>query len=218
MLKLAPVYNNSNDEVRVVNLQAHSSIVTLDPDTIPTLVESPVLKKKIAADKDPVYKVQKMSYPLKGNWLIYGESFFKSFLSKLESRPIPGSKSGHVWSGMERPPTDFYLVGGRVDSNGDGTGDVYFKNYIPKKGDKSDNDRFIDDIQMNMVHFSLCTWPDIMEVEDPATGVVTRTAISSRKGERNDAVEYDLGAMKQETNTAKQGGDKKKPKHTHGER
>ncbi len=47
MHKFQPVYNSSTDEVRVVNLQEHSSIVTIDPDTIPTIADSPALEDRV---------------------------------------------------------------------------------------------------------------------------------------------------------------------------
>ncbi len=201
-------YNDDNDsDFRVLNLlDTSSSGVAIKPDVIPNLVTASAEKEIMENDKDPYYKVQRMEYPIVGNRIEYTESFFESFLNKLKNSPIPGSKSGHTsFFSSERPETDFYLVGGKLEKNGDGTGIVYFKNYIPKEGATSTNKRFITENKANMVHFSLVTCPKLIVENDPATGDVKRTAVESVRGERNDAVERDMGAMKQETNAGKSG-------------
>ncbi len=150
-------YNDENDsDFRVLNLlDVSSSGVAIKPDVIPNLVTASAEKEIMEDDKDPYYKIQRMEYPIVGNRIEYTESFFESFLNKLKDSPIPGSKSGHgSFFGSERPDTDFYLVGGKLEKNGDGTGIVYFKNYIPKEGATSNNTRFITENKANMVHFS----------------------------------------------------------------
>ncbi len=201
-------FNDENDsDFRVLNLlDTSSSGVTIKPDTIPTLVTASAEKEIMEDDKEPFYKIQRMEYPIVGNRIEYTESFFESFLNKLKNSPIPGSKSGHTsFFSSERPDTDFYLVGGKLEKNGDGTGVVYFKNYIPKEGATSSNSRFITENKANMVHFSLVTCPKLIVENDPETGDVKRTAVESVRGERNDAVELNMGAMKQETNAGKSG-------------
>ncbi len=58
----------------------------------------------------------------------------------------------------------------------------------------------IKDCKNNKIHFSLVSYTRDLYEEDPVTGETKITAIGSIKGERNDAVERDLGAMKQKTN------------------
>ncbi len=195
---------NIEADFRVVNL-VDTTTVTIKPDVIPTLIKDSYMKDLLKNDDAPYYKIQRMEYPLMGNRIRYTESFFESFLNKLPERPIPGSKSGHSIFGGDRPDTDFYLVGGKLEKNGDGTGIVYFKNYIPKEGALSSNARFIDENKLNMVHFSLVTCPKLVIENNPETGDVMRTAVESIRGERNDAVEHSMGAMKQETNAGKSG-------------
>ncbi len=201
-------YNDDNDsDFRVLNLLDTSGKgPKINVADIPTMISASDEKNIMEDDKDPFYKVQRMEYPAIGNRIEYTESFFESFLSKLKIAPIPGSKAGHgsYFSG-ERPETDFYLVGGKLEKNGNGTGVVYFKNYIPKEGATSSNKRFITENKSNMIHFSLVTHTKLITETDPETGENRQTAIESVRGERNDAVERDMGAMKQETNAGKPG-------------
>lgn len=175
------------------------AVLNIDPDTIPTLVPKSIMDEWLKNDSAPYYKLQKINYPIKANGIFYDESFFESFLSKTKERPIPGSKSGHEMYWGKRPPTDLLLVGGKIEKNGDGTGSIYFKNYIPPKGDSGDNEIFIRENRSGMVHYSLVTYPeeDIIINENGEEEIHCTKSI---KGERNDAVEYDLGAMKQVTN------------------
>jgi hypothetical protein len=174
------------------------SKLDLRSDQVPTLVPSDVMKEWNSGDDDPYYKLQKIEYPIRANGLVYEESFFESFISKLNERPIPGSKLGHTW-GPGRGPTDLILVGAKIEKNGDGTGSVYFKNYIPPVGESGTNEVFIKENKSDMIHFSLVTYPkEIIETSDEGT---TIRIVESLFGERNDAVEYGTGAMKQVTNS-----------------
>lgn len=165
----------------------------LSESEVPTLVPSEKLAVLTNGDGAPYYKIQAIKYPVRGTGGIYEEAFFQSFVDVTKERPIPGAKRGH-WT-ANRGASDFYMIGGRVDSNGDGTGTVYFKNYIPPKGDGTDNERFIQDAKAGIVHFSLVSAPAYTVDE---YGIYHFTA--SQGYERNDAVEYGTGAMKQQTN------------------
>jgi len=188
------------------NFIQNDTKLNIDPETIPTLIPKATLKEWQDGDTDPYYKIQVFEYPILANGVHYQESFFKSFISKLKERPIPGAKDGHHLSWGERPQTDFIMIGGKVSSNGDGTGKAYFKNYIPKEG----NDVFIRENKSDMVHYSLVSYTKD-EYEEDENGDFIINAIESIKGERNDAVEYGLGAMEQKTN-ADSGDSKDKPK------
>jgi len=186
---------------QVVLLNYKQSVVKqkIDPESIPTLVPESTLKEFQKDDPEPYYKAQKIEFPIVANGLNYQESFFQSFISKLNERPIPGSKSGHNIFDGERPPTDFLLVGAKIENKSKGKGFVYFKNYIPKTGATTPNETFIKENKVGMVHFSLVTYPKYEVIEDKEGNEIVNI-IESLYGERNDAVEYNLGAMKQETN------------------
>jgi len=173
--------------------------LTVSPEDIPTLVPLEILKKWQVGDEKPYYKIQMIEFPIKANGVIYEESFFKSFINKTKERPIPGSKAGHSISWGERPATDLLMIGGKIESNGDGTGRAFFKNYIPPVGETGSNEIFIRENESDMVHYSLVTYPKELRDEDNDGNIVYH-AIESMFGERNDAVEYNTGAMKQVTN------------------
>jgi hypothetical protein len=192
---------NESTELRRLNILAENiaSVVPV-PDDIPTLVPASTLKQWMEDDKEPFYKCQAINYPIKANGINYKESFFQEFVSKLSDRPHPGSKSGHETQWGKRATTDLLLVGGKLQRNNDGTGIVFLKNYVPKKAD-SDNENFIKECKADMVHFSLVafTRDEIIQDEDG----ITINVIGSIRGERNDAVEFGMGAMEQKTNEQK---------------
>jgi hypothetical protein len=186
-------------ELRRLNiLRENISDIIPEAVDIPTLVPETKLKLWMDGDEKPYYKLQAINYPIVANGVNYKESFFAEFISKLNSRPIPGSKTGHSMTWGERPPTDFLLVGGKLQKNGDGSGTVFFKNYIPPVGASGPNDVFIRENKSDMVHFSVVAYTKDEIIQDD-TGI-TVNVIGSIKGERNDAVEYGLGAMEQKTN------------------
>lgn len=173
--------------------------LNIDPSTIPDLIPKEIINQWQEGDTNPYYKIQKIDYPIQANRINYLESFFESFIDKLKERPIPGSKAGHEINGMKRPPTDLIMTGAKLDSNGDGTGSVYFKNYIPPEGESGSNNVFIKENKSDMIHFSLVSYTKDDYYEDDDGNQVINV-IGSIKGERNDAVEYGLGAMSQVTN------------------
>ncbi|MDD5303044.1 MAG: hypothetical protein PHS14_08025, partial [Elusimicrobia bacterium] len=135
---------------------------------------------------------------------VYDGSFFKSFINVTRDRPIPGSKRGHEWT--SRGKSDFYTVGGRIDSVDNGkTGTAYLKIYMPPRGDETDNVGLIRDAKANMVHFSLVSRPDFnvkSEKDEMGQPIQVRHFTASLGAERNDAMEYGAGAMAQIVNSS----------------
>jgi hypothetical protein len=187
-------------ELRKLNLVQNKSKVNIDPSMIPNLVPKEKLAKWQEGDTKPYYKIQEIDYPIVANGITYQESFFESFVKKLKQRPIPGSKAGHEMSWGARPPTDFVMIGGKLDKNGDGSGKVYFKNYIPPEAASGSNETFIKENKTDMVHYSLVSYTKDEIERDADNNIVMINVVESIKGERNDAVEYGLGAMDQKTN------------------
>ena len=179
---------------KVLNYAVDEKIRVLGENEVPTLIPSEKLLVLTNGDGNPYFKIQAIKYPIRGSGGIYEESFFQSFVDVTNSRPIPGAKRGH-WR-ANRPESDFYMIGGKLEPNGDGTGTVYFKNYIPPLGDGSDNARFIQDAKAGIVNFSLVSAPSYTVDEN---GIYHFTGTEGY--ERNDAVEFGTGAMKQQTNS-----------------
>lgn len=171
----------------------------ISPDSIPNLVPADYLNKWMEGDETPYFKIQEIAYPLVANGYNYTEKFFKSYISKLKKRPIPGARLGHEMGWGKRAVTDLLLVGAKFNSNGDGSGTVLFKNYIPPVGESGDNTVFIKENKTNMIEFSLISYTKDEREEHP-DGSVTWNVIESMFGERNDAVAYGEGAMTQKTN------------------
>jgi hypothetical protein len=178
-------------------------------DTIPTLVPLEKMAVLQNGDTDPYYKIQAIAYPVEGDGgyrydkAIYTENFFREFVNLTSKNPLPGSKRGHAWMNTGKDASDFYMVGGKVEPRGDGTGVVYFKNYIPKMGYETPNDGFLRDLKVNIINFSLVTRAPRYEVlQDTATKKEFINVLSPGIGNRNDAVELDMGAMQQLTNSA----------------
>ena len=187
----------------LVFLNYASAESILSVDSVPTLVPDAKMASIMDGDGSPYFKIESINYPVRGNGAnyeeaIYQESFFESFLNVMKDRPIPGSKRGHTWD--SRPTSDLYTVGGRIDSNGDGTGTVHMKVYIPRHGDSDSNAGLIRDAKANIVHFSLVTLPEFETVIGEDGNVVAHVT-ASRGYERNDAVEYGAGAMRQTVNS-----------------
>ena len=171
---------------------------TINANVVPTLVPEAVMNILTSGDNEPFFKVESIAFPVKGTGGVYEKEFFKSFVNVMKERPIPGSKRGHEFT--SRPASDFYTVGGMITDNADGKGGVaHFKIYIPPKGDPTDNAGFIRDAKANMVHFSLVSAPEYYVKKDE-NGFDERHFTKSKGYERNDAVEYGAGAMKQEVN------------------
>lgn len=182
---------------------AKSKSALPDASTIDTLVPKAAMAALTNGDAEPFFKVEAIDFPAKGSGGVYDGSFFKSFINVTKERPIPGSKRGHEWT--SRPNSDFYTVGGRVDSLDNGkTGTAYFKIYIPPSGDGTDNAAFKRDAAAGIVHFSLVTKPDYnvkSEKDEMGNTVQVRHFTATVGMERNDAMEYGAGAMNQVVNS-----------------
>ena len=182
----------------LVFLNYRSISETPEVETVPILLPNEKYKSLIDGDKEPFFKIESIEYPVKGTGGIYTEQFFESFLSVMNDRPIPGSKRGHTFE--SRPASDLYTVGGKLDKNGDGTGTVHMRVYIPRDGDSDSNTGLIRDAKSNIVHFSLVTWPEFTVEKDEYGNEITYFT-ASKGYERNDAVEYGAGAMRQTVNS-----------------
>ena len=199
--------NKGAKEPRRLVIEARAaSELNVDPLTIPTTVPEPALKQFMAGDDDPYFIIEAIDYPLKANRANYLESFFEEYISKLADRPIPGSKDGHHMHWGERPPTDMMVVGAKINKNGDGSGTVFLKNYIPPEGAESSNEMFLKEARAGMIHFSLVSYTrDVYEETPDGEGVWN--VVGSLYGERNDAVEWGTGAMPQRVTNKETTGD-----------
>lgn len=183
-----------------------SGKINYTADEIPNLAPKEALAEFMKGDETPYFKLQRIDYPIKANGFTYTESFFQSFLKNLKDAPFPGAKDGHEMQWGKRGNTDFILVGGLLESKGDGKGSVYLKNYIPPMGALSSNETFIKENKAGMVHFSLVSYVKEERIETKDGYEVN--IVESLYGERNDAVDRGTGAMQQVTNAAV-GGDEK---------
>jgi len=155
---------------------------------VPTLVPTGIMSRWTADDADPLYVVQEINYPITANGIRYEESFFESFVAKTAEHPIPGSRSGHELSTMRRPNTDIIMVGGKLEKNGDGTGRVFFKNYIPLEGESGNNAVLRKEAESGMVQFSLVAYTREV-IETDANGERIIRVVEAVTGLRNDIVE-----------------------------
>ena len=177
------------------------SSLTLNPADIPNLSPNAAIALFTEGDSDPYFKIQAINYPAKANGWDYVESFWKSYLAKIARAPIPGSRTGHNMSYGARGPTDLVVVGGAIKANGDGTGTVFLKNYIPRVGESGDNTIFIKANKAGMVDYSIVSVT--RDVITPmADGNYKKECVESIAGERNDCVDYGTGAMDMKTNAA----------------
>lgn len=177
------------------------SALTLDPAEIPNLSPSAAIDLFMEGDKNPYFKIQAIKYPVKANGWEYGEPFWQSYLAKINRAPLPGARSGHNLQYGARAPTDLLVIGGKLIPNGDGTGTVFLKNYIPPVGESGDNSIFIKANKAGMVDYSIVSIT--RDVVTPlADGNYKRECVESLSGERNDCVDYGTGAMDMKTNAA----------------
>lgn len=188
------------ENVIVFNIASTTKVKMLPVEEVPTLISNTIMADLQGDDTAPFFKIEAIEYPANGAGGIYTKAFFNSFIGVIKKRPIPGSKRGHEW--ISRGKSDFYTVGGLLVDNEDGkTGVVYLKIYIPQKGDETENSGFIRDAKAGIVHFSLVSAPESVTKIDPDTGNNVRYYTASKGYERNDAMEYGAGAMKQIVNS-----------------
>ncbi len=194
-------FNAKQQELKRYNFRsAPDSKLAVSADSIPTLVPAEALKAfGFAEDLAPYFKIEAIEFPTKANGYTYTEEFWRSFVGKMNERPIPGSRYGHDMRWGARGPTDLLLIGGRVDSKGGGAGTVYLKNYIPPKGESGDNGVFIAMNKAGMVDYSIVSYTRD-EITTLPEGNREYKCIESLGGERNDAVDFGTGAMDMKTN------------------
>ena len=176
------------------------SVLSLDPNTIPNLSPKASIDLFVEGDSNPYFKIQAIKYPAKANGWDYIESFWQSYLSKVERAPVPGSRTGHNMQCGARGPTDLVVIGGKIESNGDGTGTVFLKNYIPLAGESGDNSVFIKANKAGMVDYSIVSVTRDL-ITPNADGSLVRQCVESLAGERNDCVDFGTGAMDMKTNS-----------------
>jgi len=204
-VKLTNVKYN-NQEHRIGLKQNKNALKGLTPDDIPNIAPAAAIKEFMKGDENPYFKLQAINYPIKANGYFYQESFFESVLKNLTDHPFPGSKYGHETSWMKRDKTDFILLGGKIESKGNGKGTVFLKNYIPPVGDNGDNTIFIKELKAGMIEFSLVSYTRDERIEKPG-GEMVWNVVESLYGERNDAVSINEGAMEQKVSKQSDTGD-----------
>lgn len=189
-----------NKSMKKINLRAsNDKPLRIDPDTIPNLVPEKILSQWMDGDDSPYYKIQKIDFPLMANGYNYTKSFFESYVSKLNQRPIPGAKFGHETSWGARGATDIILIGAKIDNKKNDKGSVFLKNYIPPEGENGSNEILIKEAKSGMVEFSLVSYTRDERIEKP-DGASEWNVVESMFGERNDIVGVGEGAMEQKTN------------------
>lgn len=176
----------------------------IDSNTIPNLVPKKKLDVLFSADENPYFIIEEIEdIRQPANGIYYSVEFWESYLAKLKKRPIPGSKNGHNADYYRTPDNDIYTIGGKIENN-----KIFLKVYIPPEGAISNNKGFIRDVKAGLIHFSIVSWTKD-NIETDENGYVKKiTAVESVKGERNDAVEYGLGAMEQKVNKDEKNPDK----------
>lgn len=189
---------------RKFNLRTESDEkLNVSPDSIPNISPESSIALFRQEGETPYYKIQAIEYPTKANGWLYTEEFWDSYLKRLSRAPFPGSKNGHDTRWGARGSTDLLVIGGKMQKNGDGSGVVYLKNYIPLKGESGDNSTFIAMNKAGMLDYSIVSFTKDV-VETLPDGTVVRKCVESLSGERNDAVDYGTGAMGMKTNAASQ--------------
>ena len=190
---------NRSEEKQVSLRLVENRANPLRADQVPTLVPNEIMAQLSAGDTEQYFRVQSIEYPVDGAsplWsskrAVYLESFFSSFITIMNKRPIPGSKRGHEFK--SRPNSDFYTVGGKLVASGAGKGTAHFKIYIPPEGDETPNRGFIRDNKAGIVQFSIEAAVEY-SVDEKAQEV---KILSVSGGARNDAVPE--GAMEQIVN------------------
>jgi len=179
--------------------QTHSNLTAND---VPTTIPPEIMQTIEAGNSNQFYSVESIPYPAMGNSHIpgtparYEEGYFIALNECLKKKPIPGSKNGH--EDKQKSSNDVFVVGSRIDSNGDGTGIAHFKIIIPGNAYNGEsNEGLIRDAKLGMLNYSFVSSPvyDIKMVN----GMREYHVIGSNGGDRNDVV--DTGAMDQIVNS-----------------
>lgn len=170
-------------------------------ETLPTLIneETFLVLREGDENKEPLLVTEAIDFPIEGSGGVYTKEFFESFLNRLQAHVFGGNKLGHAWPERD----DFFTIGGKMNVKPDGkSGTVYLKIYIPSFGFETTNAGFIRNVKAKNVHYSLVTYPVGDLRKDEKDGTVKMHFTGSIGYERNDAVPFEGGAMKQRVNSS----------------
>ncbi|GBR73156.1 hypothetical protein NO1_0586 [Candidatus Termititenax aidoneus] len=144
---------------------------------IPILVP----KENLDAIGDGYEFVETLDYPQDGNGDKFKKGFFEAVLNSLKNKPIPGDKEGHKEASNH---DDFFIIGGKLEDNGDDTGQLHLRVRVPEKDYLGNsNDGFVRSLKTGNQYFSLvfAALPEQLERHEVDT-IVNEELL------RNDAV------------------------------
>lgn len=191
---------NLPDGLVYLNFKTPDSATLPKASELPTLIPEETFNVLRDGDQnqEPLLVTEAIDFPVEGSGGVYTKEFFQSFLNRLKVHVFGGNKLGHSWPERD----DFFTIGGKINTNQDGkTGTVYLKIYIPSFGFETTNSGFIRNVKAKNVHYSLVTYPQ-GELRKGDDGEYKMHFVESIGYERNDAVPFEGGAMKQRVNTS----------------
>ena len=191
---------NLPDGLVYLNFKTPDSATLPKASELPTLIpeETFTVLRDGDQNQEPLLVTEAIDFPVEGSGGVYTKEFFQSFLNRLKVHVFGGNKLGHSWPERD----DFFTIGGKINTNQDGkTGTVYLKIYIPSFGFETTNSGFIRNVKAKNVHYSLVTYPQ-GELRKGDDGEYKMHFVESIGYERNDAVPFEGGAMKQRVNTS----------------
>jgi hypothetical protein len=185
----------------VVLNYASSNNSKINADQIDTSIPANIWNELSKNDNEPYFSIVSIPYPVAGNTHLkgvkasYDEPYFMELEESVKKAPIPGSNDGH--SESSKPHNDFFTVGVKTVSNGDGTGVAHFKNYIPPTDwEGKSQSGLIRDAKIGIINYSLVSSPKY-DIKQTVNGKEYHV-IGTNGSDRNDAVEK--GAMLQTVN------------------
>ena len=191
---------NLPDGLVYLNFKTPDSATLPKASELPTLIPEETFNVLRDGDQnqEPLLVTEAIDFPVEGSGGVYTKEFFQSFLNRLKVHVFGGNKLGHSWPERD----DFFTIGGKINTNQDGkTGTVFLKIYIPSFGFETTNSGFIRNVKAKNVHYSLVTYPQ-GELRKGDDGEYKMHFVESIGYERNDAVPFEGGAMKQRVNTS----------------
>ena len=191
---------NLPDGLVYLNFKTPDSATLPKASELPTLIPEETFNVLRDGDQnqEPLLVTEAIDFPVEGSGGVYTKEFFQSFLNRLKVHVFGGNKLGHSWPERD----DFFTIGGKMNVNQDGkTGTVFLKIYIPSFGFETTNSGFIRNVKAKNVHYSLVTYPQ-GELRKGDDGEYKMHFVESIGYERNDAVPFEGGAMKQRVNTS----------------
>ncbi len=191
---------NMPDGLVFLNFKTPDNKTLPKASELPTLITDEVYNALRDGDQnqEPLLVTEAIDFPVEGSGGVYTKEFFASFLNRLKAHVFGGNKLGHSWPERD----DFFTIGGSMKENADGkSGTVYLKIYIPSFGFETTNSGFIRSVKAKNVHYSLVTFPsgELCKADD---GEYKMHFLESVGYERNDAVPFEGGAMKQRVNAS----------------